>query len=139
MPPVTSSGLPKPARAAMVVGFLYLFLVGVKGLETGISAFGADITDRVFGAVSNPLSGLFAGILATVLVQSSSVSTATIVGLVGAGVLPLETAVPMIMGANIGTTVTSTLAALGHVRQGTAVVMPVDRLDYWDEDVADRE
>jgi len=102
----------------MVVGFLYLFLVGVKGLETGISAFGADFTDRVFGAVSNPLSGLFAGILVTVLVQSSSVSTATIVGLVGAGVLPLETAVPMIMGANIGTTVTSTLAALGHVRQG---------------------
>jgi hypothetical protein len=47
----------------MVVGFLYLFLVGVKGLETGISAFGADFTDRVFGAVSNPLSGLFAGLL----------------------------------------------------------------------------
>jgi sodium-dependent phosphate cotransporter len=40
------------------------------------------------------------------------------VGLVGSGVLPVETAVPMVMGANIGTTVTNTLASLGHVRQG---------------------
>jgi hypothetical protein len=60
---------------------------------------------------------LSAGILATVLVQSSSVSTATIVGLVGAGTLGLPEAVPMIMGANIGTTVTNTLAALGNIRR----------------------
>jgi solute carrier family 34 (sodium-dependent phosphate cotransporter) len=52
-----------------------------------------------------------------VLVQSSSVSTATIVGMVGAGTLPVTLAVPMIMGANIGTTVTSTLAALGSIRR----------------------
>jgi solute carrier family 34 (sodium-dependent phosphate cotransporter) len=63
------------------------------------------------------VSGLFAGILFTVLVQSSSVSTATIVGLVGAGTVPLELAVPMIMGANIGTTITNTLAALGNMRR----------------------
>ena len=56
-------------------------------------------------------------LLATVLVQSSSVSTATIVGMVGAGTLPFAIAVPMIMGANIGTTVTSTLAALGSIRR----------------------
>ena len=51
------------------------------------------------------------------LVQSSSVTTATIVALVAAGSLPLETAVPMIMGANIGTTVTNTLVSLGHARR----------------------
>jgi solute carrier family 34 (sodium-dependent phosphate cotransporter) len=50
-------------------------------------------------------------------VQSSSVSTSTIVGLVGAGTLPVSLAVPMIMGANIGTTVTSTLASLGSIRR----------------------
>jgi sodium-dependent phosphate cotransporter len=104
-------------RALLAIGFLYLFLVGVKSLETGISALGSDFVDDVFSSVSGPLAGLAAGILATVLVQSSSVTTATIVGLVGSGVLPVETAVPMVMGANIGTTVTNTLASLGHLRQ----------------------
>lgn len=105
-------------RIALVIGFLYLFLVGVKSLETGISSLGSDFVDGVFSSVANPAAGLAAGILATVLVQSSSVTTATIVGLVGAGVLGVEAAVPMVMGANIGTTVTNTLASLGHVRHG---------------------
>jgi len=104
-------------RLLAALFFLYLFLVGVKSLETGISAFGSDAVDQIFGSVANPIAGLAAGILATVLVQSSSVSTATIVGLVGSGILPFESAIPMIMGANIGTTVTNTLASLGHVRQ----------------------
>jgi sodium-dependent phosphate cotransporter len=104
-------------RLAAALFFLYLFLVGVKSLETGISTFGSDAIDQIFGSVANPIAGLAAGILATVLVQSSSVSTATIVGLVGSGILPFESAIPMIMGANIGTTVTNTLASLGHVRQ----------------------
>lgn len=106
------------ARLLLALLFLYLFLVGVKALEEGISSFGDDLVDRVFSSVANPIAGLAAGVLATVLVQSSSVTTATIVGLVGAGVLSVEAAVPMVMGANIGTTVTNTLASLGHVRQG---------------------
>ncbi len=105
------------ARLGLAIFFLYLFLVGVKSLEKGISSFGGDFVDQVFSNVANPIAGLAAGVLATVLVQSSSVTTATIVGLVGAGVLPVESAVPMVMGANIGTTVTNTLASLGHVRQ----------------------
>lgn len=105
-------------RLGLVLGLLYLFLVGVKGLESGIKAFGADFADRLFETVSSPIAGLFAGILATVLVQSSSVSTSTIVGLVGSGALTVTAAVPMIMGANIGTTVTNTLASLGHLRRG---------------------
>ena len=104
-------------RLGLTLFFLYLFLAGVKSLETGISSFGSDAVDQIFGSVANPIAGLAAGILATVLVQSSSVSTATIVGLVGSGVLPLDSAIPMVMGANIGTTVTNTLASLGHVRQ----------------------
>ncbi len=102
----------------LVLGLLFVYLVGVKGLESGIKAFGADFADRLFETVESPIAGLFAGILATVLVQSSSVSTATIVGLVGSGALTVGAAVPMIMGANIGTTVTNTLASLGHVRRG---------------------
>jgi sodium-dependent phosphate cotransporter len=112
-PPWTETVL----RLLLAALFLYIFLIGVKSLETGISAFGSDFVDQVFESVANPIAGLAAGVLATVLVQSSSVTTATIVGLVGAGVLPVETAVPMVMGANIGTTVTNTLASLGHLRQ----------------------
>ena len=104
-------------RAVLVLFFLYFFLVGVGLIEGGIAALGEGFQDTLLREVSNPISGLCAGILATVLAQSSSVSTATIVGLVGAGTLPLGLAVPMVMGANIGTTVTSTLAALGSIRR----------------------
>lgn len=105
-------------RVLLVIFLLYLFLVGVKGLEDGIQGLGSGFTERIVEGVSNPLAGLFAGILVTVLVQSSSVSTATIVGLVGAGTLPLSHAVPMIMGANLGTTVTNTLVSIGYMRGG---------------------
>ncbi len=105
-------------RTIVVLATLYAFLVGVGLLESGIAALGEGFSDGLLRRVANPLSGLFAGILLTVLVQSSSVSTATIVGLVGAGTLDVGLAVPMIMGANIGTTVTSTLAALGSIRRG---------------------
>ncbi len=107
----------RAVRAVVVIGLLYLFLVGVSTLEKGINTLGSDIQEELFNSVSNPLAGVFVGILGTVLVQSSSVSTSTIVGLVGAGLLGVDDAVPMIMGANIGTTVTNTLASLGHVRQ----------------------
>jgi solute carrier family 34 (sodium-dependent phosphate cotransporter) len=109
--------VPAPIRAAVVIALLFLFLVGVGLLESGINALGSDVQEELFSSVSNPLAGLFVGILATVLAQSSSVTTATIVGLVGAGLLGIDDAVPMIMGANIGTTVTNTLASLGHLRR----------------------
>ncbi|MEX0835198.1 MAG: Na/Pi symporter [Nitriliruptor sp.] len=109
--------LPTPLRAALVLVLLYLFLVGVSLLEDGIAGLGDGFQSGLLENVANPLSGLFAGILFTVLVQSSSVSTATIVGLVGSGTLSVELAVPMIMGANIGTTITNTLASLGAIRR----------------------
>ncbi len=104
-------------RAVLVVGLLYLFLVGVKLLENGVNGLGDDAAGSLFDGITNPVAALFVGILATVLVQSSSVTTSTIVALVGTGQLPIETAVPMIMGANIGTTVTNTIVALAHARQ----------------------
>jgi solute carrier family 34 (sodium-dependent phosphate cotransporter) len=109
--------LPTPVRVLLVFFLLYVFLVGIGLLEAGIAAAGRGFQEGLLREVSHPISGVCAGILATVLVQSSSVSTATIVGMVGAGTLPVSLAVPMIMGANIGTTVTSTLAALGSIRR----------------------
>ncbi|MEZ5375741.1 MAG: Na/Pi symporter [Acidimicrobiales bacterium] len=112
-----SHELPTPVRSVLVVGFIYLFLVGVSSLETGIKIMGADTQERLFSAVTNPVAGLCVGVLGTVLVQSSSASTSVIVGLVASGAISVDQAVPMVMGANIGTTVTNTLVSLGHVRQ----------------------
>lgn len=105
------------ARGVLVVFLIYVFLVGVSLLEGGINAMGSNFQDSLFSSVTNPLAGLFVGILGTVLVQSSSASTSVIVGLVASGALPVESAVPMVMGANIGTTVTNTLVSLGSVRR----------------------
>lgn len=112
-------GLPGWARGLFVVALLYLFLVGVGLLSDGIASLGSDVQDALFARVSSPLAGLFVGILATVLVQSSSVSTSTIVGMVAAGLVGVEDAVPMVMGANIGTSVTNTLASVGSIRRPT--------------------
>jgi sodium-dependent phosphate cotransporter len=113
----TEEGLPTPARAALVVALIYIFLVGVSMLESGIKVMGADTQASLFESVNNPIAGLFVGILGTVLVQSSSASTSVVVGLVASGALGVDAAVPMIMGANIGTTVTNTLVSLGSIRQ----------------------
>lgn len=104
-------------RSALVVGLIYIFLVGVSSLEAGIKIMGEDTQERLFSAASNPVAALCIGILGTVLVQSSSASTSVIVGLVASGALGVDDAVPMVMGANIGTTVTNTLVSLGHIRQ----------------------
>ena len=109
--------MPPLVRAGLVVGLIYVFLVGVSSLESGITLLGADTQESLFSSVSNPLAGLFVGILGTVLVQSSSASTSLIVGLVASGVLGFDHAIPMVMGANIGTTVTNTLVSLSHLRR----------------------
>ncbi len=118
-PPRRPAEVPPLARGALVLGFLYLFLVGIAFLEAGIAAAGEGFQRGLLNSVSHPISGLCAGLLATVLVQSSSVTTATIVGMVGAGTLPVSLAVPMVMGANIGTTITNTLASLASLRRTT--------------------
>lgn len=116
-PPTNARQLPTPLRSVLVVALIYIFLVGVSSLEAGIKIMGEDTQEQLFSTVSNPLAGLFIGILATVLVQSSSASTSVIVGLVASGAVGVDNAIPLIMGANIGTTVTNTLVSLGHVRQ----------------------
>jgi solute carrier family 34 (sodium-dependent phosphate cotransporter) len=104
-------------RAALVILLFFLFLLGVKGLGDGFRLLGRDVLTAFFSATANPFLGLMVGLLATTLVQSSSVTTSMVVGLVAApeNPLPLANAVPIIMGANIGTTVTNTVVALAHM------------------------
>lgn len=99
-----------------VVLFVYLLLVGVGVIGDGFKwiSGGAEGAARIFGFASNPIVGVILGTLATALVQSSSTVTSVIVGLVAGGV-PVEIAVPMIMGANMGTTITNTIVSLGNI------------------------
>ena len=77
----TKREIPTLLRAFLVLALLYLFLTGVELLGGGFKSLGKDLVDGLFEGVSNPIGGLFVGLLATVLVQSSSVSTSVIVTL----------------------------------------------------------
>ena len=101
-----------------VVLSLYLFLVGIKGLSSGIKHLGGDFAKEIMTTTSDPFLALFIGILATTLFQSSSTTTSIIVGMVSGGAVTLTGAIPMIMGANIGTTVTNTIVSIGHINRG---------------------
>ncbi len=70
--------------------FLFIFLLGIKGLGNGFSLLGGDLLDNIFQAMENPFLGLIVGVLTTSMVQSSSVTTSLIVGLVAALKDPLS-------------------------------------------------
>jgi sodium-dependent phosphate cotransporter len=105
------------AQGLAVLVLLFVFLVGVNGLSDGFKSLGSDLLNSFFRATENPFIALMVGILATTLVQSSSVTTSMIVALVAApeSPLPVANAVPMVMGANIGTTVTNTIVSMAHI------------------------
>lgn len=102
---------------ATVLLLLFVFLLGVHGLSDGFRSLSRDFLDSFFAATENPFIGLMIGILATALVQSSSVTTSMIVAFVAApeNPLPIANAVPMVMGANIGTTVTNLIVSMAHM------------------------
>jgi solute carrier family 34 (sodium-dependent phosphate cotransporter) len=114
--PAPVAKLSRRAATVLALLLLYVFIVGVGVLGEGFGELGEGFQDTLLSGVQNPVAGLFAGMLATVLVTSSSVSTSTIVALVGSGILPVELAIPMVMGANLGTTVTNTLVSLFSIR-----------------------
>ena len=101
-----------------IIGALYFFLVGIQGMSSAIKHMGSDVAETIFTTTSDPIISLFIGVFATVLFQSSSTTTSLIVGMVSSGALGLAGAVPMVMGANIGTTVTNTIVSMGHIRHG---------------------
>ena len=94
---------------------LYLFLLSIGLMGGAFKGFGKGFAENLVATTSNPFIGLMIGILATCVVQSSSTTTSIVVGIVGSGGLTVGCAIPIIMGANIGTTVTNTLVSLGHV------------------------
>lgn len=102
-------------QVVLVFALLYLFLVSIKLMGTGFETLGRGFANLLERTVANPVVGLALGVLVTSLVHSSSTVTSIVVGLVAAGQLSVAEAVPVIMGANIGTTVTNMLVSVVHV------------------------
>ncbi|MDN8595191.1 MULTISPECIES: Na/Pi symporter [unclassified Corynebacterium] len=91
---------------------IWLLLNGVGMIGDGFKMAAGDQAKELFSFAENPFVGLAIGIVTTAIIQSSSTTTSIVVGMIAGG-LPLNIAIPMLFGANMGTSVTSTLVALG--------------------------
>ncbi len=100
-----------------VVVLLYLFFVAIELLGGSFKLIGKDTAKNlIHRATASPLIGLLVGTLATAIIQSSSTTTSMVVALVAGGVLDIPHAIPIIMGANIGTTITNLIVSTVHIR-----------------------
>ncbi|MCH7846942.1 MAG: Na/Pi symporter [Planctomycetes bacterium] len=97
---------------------MYFFLSAINVMGAGLKTLGkhSDWLERILSMGSNPFAALLGSVLVTSIVQSSSFTTSLIITLVASGQMPVETAIYAIMGANIGTSVTNIIVALGSVR-----------------------
>ncbi len=114
--------MPAWLRAVLAALALFLFISSVNMIGAGLKVIAKDPQGKeaiqwAFQQVKDPLTGLFIGVLVTSLVQSSSFTTSMTVGLVAERTMGLEAAIPVVMGANIGTSVTNLLVSLAHVRR----------------------
>jgi sodium-dependent phosphate cotransporter len=102
-------------NTAYILGGLFIFLFAIDLMISSLQHLGGSAVELIILATSNPFTGLFIGLLITAIIQSSSATTSMVVALVASGSMTLEGAVPIIMGANIGTTITSTIVSLGFI------------------------
>ncbi|XP_044140127.1 sodium-dependent phosphate transport protein 2B-like isoform X1 [Bufo gargarizans] len=102
-------------KFVLLLALLYFFVCSLDVLSSAFQLVGGKAAGDIFknhSILTNPVAGLVIGVLVTVLVQSSSTSSSIVVSMVSSGLLTVRTAIPIIMGANIGTSVTNTIVAL---------------------------
>uniref|UniRef100_A0A3Q3JUH4 Sodium-dependent phosphate transport protein 2A n=1 Tax=Monopterus albus TaxID=43700 RepID=A0A3Q3JUH4_MONAL len=110
------------SKIPLLLVLLFFFVCSLDTLSSAFQLAGGKVAGDIFqdnAVLSNPVAGLVVGILVTVLVQSSSTSTSIVVSLVASGLLEVRSAVPVIMGSNIGTSVTNTIVAMMHAAERT--------------------
>uniref|UniRef100_H2ZBY2 Sodium-dependent phosphate transport protein 2B n=1 Tax=Ciona savignyi TaxID=51511 RepID=H2ZBY2_CIOSA len=104
-------------KITIAIGCLYIFICSISMLGDAFQILAGKTAGEIFSNdsfLSNPLTGLILGVLVTVLVQSSSTSTSIVITMVASGILEVHIAIPIIMGSNIGTSVTNTIVALSQ-------------------------
>ncbi|XP_055981551.1 sodium-dependent phosphate transport protein 2B-like [Sorex fumeus] len=102
-------------KLVLLLGFLYLFVCSLDVLSSAFQLLGGKMTKKFLhnnSIVSNPLGGLGIGVLVTALIQSSSTSSSVIISMVASSLLTVRAAIPIVMGANIGASITNTIVAL---------------------------
>jgi sodium-dependent phosphate cotransporter len=109
-------------RILAVLVLLYVFLFAIALLGAAFKIFGSDFSRVLIAKTTNPVVGLVIGLLATSIIQSSSSTTSIVVGLVAANALTVTNAIPIIMGANMGTTVTNTIVAMASINRRSEFV-----------------
>lgn len=102
-------------KILLLIISLYLFILSIQLMCTSFKLMGKGFAETLIETTSHPIVGLLIGILTTSIIQSSSTTTSITVGFVAGGVITLQGAIPIIMGANIGTTITNTIVSIGHV------------------------
>ena len=104
-------------------GGLALFLFGMQYMGSGLEkASGGKLEKLLEKMTDNPIKGVLLGVAVTAVIQSSSATTVMVVGFVNSGIMKLGQAVGVIMGANVGTTVTAWILSLSGI-QGDSVIM----------------
>jgi len=104
-------------RVILLILFLYLFILSLELMSASLKMFGKEFARSLIYTTTNPVVGLFIGILATSIIQSSSSTTSIVVGMVASGAFEISSAIPIIMGANIGTSVTNILVSMLHINR----------------------
>ncbi|XP_077997328.1 sodium-dependent phosphate transport protein 2A-like [Glandiceps talaboti] len=105
-------------KPILLLALLYLFICSLDFLSSAFRLLGGKAAGEAIGSsivATNPICGMMVGILATVLVQSSSTTTSIVVSMVASGIIEVRPAIPLIMGANIGTSVTNTIVSVFHM------------------------
>ena len=109
----------KAVNALILLALLYVFLYSIALFGAAFKLVGKEFSQQLIATTTNPVVGLMIGLLSTSLIQSSSSTTSIVVGMVAGGALTVQNAIPIIMGANMGTTVTNTLVAMTSLNRRT--------------------
>jgi solute carrier family 34 (sodium-dependent phosphate cotransporter) len=117
IPPSSQSRKNNLKTVLYIIGTFVLFVFALDLMVSSLQHIGKSAAETIIQATSNPFTALFIGLLITAMIQSSSTTTALVVALVASGSITLESAIPIIMGANVGTTITSTIVSLGFINK----------------------
>lgn len=105
--------------ALTMIGGLALFLYGMNAMGDGLAKMAGGKLERILERLtSNPIMGVLLGVVVTAVIQSSSATTVMVVGFVNSGIMKLSQGISIIMGANIGTTVTAWILSLAGIEGG---------------------
>ena len=102
-------------KALVIFISILFFLLSIELMGVSIGEITGGMTDNISKVTANPFIGLFIGLLSTALLQSSSTTTSIAVAAVASGAISLQNAIPIVLGANVGTTITSTVISMSYI------------------------